>query len=279
LIAAMTVAETLASSELPVTEARLLLAHASGWPRTTLIAHPERELPESAARDFKSIAARRKAGEPIAYLVGEREFYDLVFLVGPAVLIPRPETELLVDLALERIAPGAATLVLDLGTGSGAVALAIKRHRPDAAIRAVDVSPAALELARANAKRHGLAIEFVEGRWFEPLAARRFELIVGNPPYVAQDDPHLAQGDLRFEPREALVSGADGLDAIREIASAAPAHLEPGGWIFLEHGIGQDAAVRALFAEAGLDSPRSWPDFAGIARVTGARLTGPGGTR
>ena len=274
----MKVGEALASSGLPAAEARLLLAHATGLSRTTLIAHPERELPESAVCDFAAVAARRKAGEPVAYLLGEREFYGLALSVGPSVLIPRPETELLVDMALERIVPGAATRVLDLGTGSGAVALAIKRQRPDATVCAVEASAAALEVARANATRLGFAIEFIEGRWFEPLAARRFELIVGNPPYVAQGDPHLAEGDVRFEPREALVAGADGLVAIREIASAAPAHLDPGGWIFLEHGIGQDAAVRALFAEAGLDSARSWPDLAGIARVTGARLTNLGGT-
>ncbi len=274
----MKVAEALASSGLSIAEARLLLANATGWPRTTLIAHPERELSGSEVRNFAAIAARRKAGEPIAYLLGEREFYGLGLAVSPSVLIPRPETELLVDLGIERIPSHASVRVLDLGTGSGAVALAIKHARPQSQVCAVEASAAALEVARANATRLGFAIEFIEGRWFEPLAARRFELIVGNPPYVAQGDPHLAEGDLRFEPREALVAGADGLDAIREIARAAPAHLDPGGWIFLEHGIGQDAAVRALLAEAGLDSARSWPDLSGIARVTGARLTNLGGT-
>lgn len=275
----MKVAETLASSELPIAEARLLLERASGWPRVQLIAHPERELPASVAREFEAVAARRKAGEPVAYLLGEREFYGLSLSVGPAVLIPRPETELLVDLALDRIVPGAATRVLDLGTGSGAVALAIKQHRLHATVCAVEVAPAALDVARANAKRLGLEIEFVEGRWFEPLAARRFELIVGNPPYVADGDRHLAEGDLRYEPREALVSGADGLDAIREIARAAPAHLEPGGWLLLEHGIGQDGTVRALLTQSGLDSAHTWPDLAGIPRVTGAQLTHLAGNR
>ena len=254
-----------------------MLAHASGWQRVQLISHPERELPESAACEFEVIAARRTAGEPIAYLLGAREFYGLGLAVGPSVLIPRPETELLVDLALERIAPLAADRVLDLGTGSGAVALAIKHERPNAAVCAVEASPAALEVARTNAQALALDIEFVEGRWFEALGARRFGLIVGNPPYVAQGDPHLCAGDLRFEPREALVAGADGLDAIREIAKAAPDHLEPGGWICLEHGMGQDAAVRAAFAQAGLAQTQSWPDFAGIARVTGGRLTRLGG--
>jgi release factor glutamine methyltransferase len=243
-----------------------------------LIAHPERELPESATRDFIALAARRRTGEPIAYLMGEREFYGLSLAVGPAVLIPRPETELLVDLALERIAPGDKARILDLGTGSGAVALAIKQQRPDAVVCAVDASFVALALATENARRHGLAIELIEGRWFAPLAARRFELVVSNPPYVAQGDPHLAQGDVRFEPREALVAGADGLDAIRAISAAAAGHLEPGGWLLLEHGMGQDAPVRALLAQAGFEGARSWPDLSGIARVSGARLTGLGGS-
>ncbi|MBI3375735.1 MAG: peptide chain release factor N(5)-glutamine methyltransferase [Betaproteobacteria bacterium] len=269
----MKVGEALAASGLSIVEARLLLERATGWPRVTLIARPEHELSEPAARDFIALSERRRAGEPVAYLLCEREFYGLSLAVGPAVLIPRPESELLVELALERLAPGASDRVLDLGTGSGAVALAIKHERPDAAVCAVEASPAALEVARSNARRLALVIEFFEGRWFEPLGARRFELIVGNPPYVARGDPYLATGDLRFEPREALVAGADGLDAIREIVKAAAAYLEPGGWICLEHGIGQGAAVRALFAQAGLADVQSWPDLAGIARVTGARLT------
>lgn len=271
--------EALDASCLPAAEARLLLASATGWTRVDLIAHPERTLAPAAQARFSDLAARRRAGAPIAYLLGEREFYGLSLTVSPSVLIPRPETELLVDLALERIAPGAATRVLDLGTGSGAVALAVKHARSDAQICAVDASAGALEVAKANAKRLGLAVEFVEGRWFGPLATRRFDLIVGNPPYVADGDPHLAQGDLRFEPRAALVSGADGLDAIREIAQQAPDHLETGGWLMLEHGLGQDAAVRKLLAQAGLDSPRSWPDMAGVPRVTAARLTPPAANR
>lgn len=267
----MTVAEALAGSGLPAAEARLLLERASGLPRVQLIAHPERVLDAVAQTRFAHLASHRRAGEPVAYLLGEREFYGLALAVGPAVLIPRPETELLVELALERIAAGAATRVLDLGTGSGAVALAIKRERPLAAVCAVDASAAALEIAAANAGRLGLAIEFVRGRWFEPLGGRRFELVVGNPPYVAQGDPHLLQGDLRFEPREALVAGTDGLDALREIVKCAPAFLEPGGWLLLEHGIGQDRAVCELLGDAGLNGVRSWPDLSGIARVTGAR--------
>lgn len=275
----MNVGEALGSSGLPAAEARLLLARATGWPRTALIAHPERELAEAAARDFSAIAARRRAGVPVAYLLGEREFHGLALAVGPSVLIPRPETEMLVDLALERIAPGAATRVLDLGTGSGAVALAIKHARPQAQVCAIDASREALDVAKANGKRLGLAIEFVEGRWFGPLATRRFDLIVGNPPYVAQGDRHLCEGDLRFEPRAALVSGPDGMDAIREIARQAPKHLEPGGWLLLEHGMGQDVAVRELLARAGLDNGRTWPDLSAIPRVTGAQLTPVGANR
>lgn len=270
----VTIREALAASRLPAAEARLLLERATGWPRVALIAHPGRELNDPAAREFAALSERRQAGEPIAYLLGEREFYGLPLAVGPEVLIPRPETELLVELALERIAPGSATRVLDLGTGSGAVALAIKHERPDAEVCAVDASSAALAIARSNARRFALAIEFIEGRWFEPLAARRFGMIAGNPPYVAQGDPHLSAGDLRFEPREALVAGVDGLDAIRGIAKLAPAHLDAGGWICLEHGAGQDAEVRGIFARAGLADVRSWPDLAGIARVTAGRLTG-----
>lgn len=278
-IPALKISESLLASGLPAAEARLLLAHATGWPRATLIAHPERELPQAATRDFAAVAERRRAGEPVAYLLGEREFYGLALSVSPAVLIPRPETELLVDLALGRIAPGYEARVLDLGTGSGAVALAIKRERPQASVCAVEASATALDVAKSNAERHGLAIEFMHGRWFRPLAARRFELIVANPPYVAQGDPHLAEGDLRFEPREALVSGPDGLEAIREIANASPAHLERGGWLLIEHGMGQDAALRALLAMAGLDNACSWPDLSGIPRVTSAQLTRAGGNR
>ena len=274
----VTIREALAASRLPATEARLLLERATGWPRVALIASPERELTEPAAREFAALSERRQAGVPVAHLLGEREFYGLPLAVGPAVLIPRPETELLVELALERLALGTRARVLDLGTGSGAVALAIKRERPDAEVCAVDASPAALEVARSNARRFALAVEFVEGRWFERLGSRRFEIIVGNPPYVAQGDPHLSSGDLRFEPREALVAGVDGLDAIREIAKSAPAHLEAGGWICLEHGAGQDAEVRGIFAQAGLADVRSRPDLAGIARVTAGRLTSLAGT-
>jgi release factor glutamine methyltransferase len=262
----MTIAEALRSLE--PREARLLLAAATGFSEASVLAHPERELPASAEAQFREFAARRARGEPIAYILGEKEFYGLALAVNPAVLIPRPETELLVELALAR----RPASVLDLGTGSGAIALAMKRHLPRARVVAVEASAAALAVARRNAVKLGLEVEFRHGRWFEPVDGKRFDLVLANPPYVAEADAHLAQGDLRFEPRAALVAGADGLDAIRGIVDAAPAHLNPGGWLLLEHGLGQDAAVRDLLAQAGLEGATSWPDLAGIARVTGGGL-------
>jgi release factor glutamine methyltransferase len=192
--------------------------------------------------------------------------------VSPAVLIPRPESELLVELALERLADLEGASAVDLGTGSGAVALAIKRHRPRAKVVATEDSSEALEVARRNAMRLALPLELRQGRWFEPLAGERFDLIVSNPPYVAAGDPHLARGDLRFEPRNALASGPEGLDALRAIVDGAAAHLRPLGWLLLEHGRGQEAAVRALLVQAGFEGVASWPDLAGIARVSGGKL-------
>jgi release factor glutamine methyltransferase len=249
-------------------EARLLLARATGFSEAAVLAHPERELPAEAEAHYCEFAARRARGEPIAYILGEKEFYGLALAVNPAVLIPRPETELLVELALA-CAPSS---VLDLGTGCGAIALVLKRQLPQLRVVAVDASAAALAVARRNASALALAVDFRHGRWFGPLAGERFDVIVANPPYVAEADPHLAQGDLRFEPRSALVGGPDGLDAIREIVRGAPAHLGAGGRLLLEHGIGQDAAVRSLLDDAGLEGVTTWPDLAGIARVTGGRL-------
>jgi release factor glutamine methyltransferase len=249
-------------------EARLLLAAATGFSEASVLAHPERELPAAAEARFRELAARRVRGEPIAYLLGEKEFYGLTLAVNPAVLIPRPETELLVELALAR---GPAS-VLDLGTGSGAIALAIKRHLPAARVVAVERSAAALAVARRNALKLGLQVEFRHGLWFEPVAGERFDLVVSNPPYVAMGDAHLSQDDLRFEPQSALVAGPEGLDALRDIVRGAPSHLNPGGWLLVEHGLGQDAAVRTLLAQAGLEGIATWPDLAGIARVSGGGL-------
>lgn len=264
----MSVAALLAQAALAPREARLLLAAASGFSEASVLAHPERELPPAAAARFAAMAARRRAGEPIAYILGRREFYGLALEVTAAVLIPRPETELLVELAL----PRRPRTVLDLGTGCGALALAIKKALPEARVVAVEASAAALEVARRNAMTHSLEIEFRHGEWFAPVADERFALIVANPPYVAEGDPHLAQGDLRFEPRAALVSGPDGLSAIRSIVRRAPVFLAPGGWLLLEHGLGQDESVRRLLTRAGFEEVATWPDLAGIARVSGGRI-------
>ena len=249
-------------------EARLLLARATGFSEASVLAHPERELPAEAETAFLEFAERRARGEPIAYLLGEKEFYGLPLAVNPAVLIPRPETELLVERALARN----PSSILDLGTGSGAVALALKRHLASARVVAVERSAAALAVARRNALKLGLEVDLRHGLWFAPVAGERFDLVVSNPPYVAVGDPHLAQGDLRFEPQSALVAGADGLQALREIAASAAEHLNPGGWLLLEHGVGQDDEVRKLLREQGLEGIESWPDLAGIARVTGGGL-------
>jgi release factor glutamine methyltransferase len=253
------------SCELDAREARLLLAHATGFSEAAVMAHPEHELSAETEQRFADFAERRRRGEPVAYILGRQEFYSLPLAVNPAVLIPRPETELLVELALQRD----FSTVLDLGTGSGAVALAIKKHRPGARMVAVEASAAALEVAERNGIALCLDVEWRHGQWFAPVHGERFDLIVSNPPYVAAGDPHLAA--LGYEPASALVSGADGLDAIREIVAAAPAHLLQGGWLFLEHGIGQDVAVRRLLEQAGLEDARTWPDLAGIPRVCGAK--------
>ncbi len=260
----MTVAEALRLLE--PREARILLAAATGFSEASLLSNVERALAPDVAQRFLEFTERRKNREPIAYIVGRKEFYSLDLAVNPAVLIPRPETELLVDLALER----SPSTVLDLGAGSGAIALAIKKNLPSAQVCAVEASAAALAVARRNAVKHGLAVDFLHARWFEGLGDRRFELIVSNPPYIASGDPHLK--DLSHEPQSALVSGEDGLDAIREIVPQAPRYLSPGGWLLLEHGIGQHEQVRRLLAAAGLESVTSWPDLAGIPRVCGARF-------
>jgi len=260
------IAEAIAASGIEAREARLLLSAASGFSGASLVAHPERELPGEIRDAFLDFAARRGRGEPVAYILGRQEFYGLELAVAPPVLIPRPETELLVQLALGR----APATVLELGTGSGAIALAVKRHRPRARVVAVESSAAALVIARRNAARYALELELRHGRWFEPVAGERFDVVLANPPYVAEGDPHLEA--LRFEPREALVAGPGGLEAIREIVAGVTSHLVPGGECFLEHGLGQDAAVRELLASAGLEDVRSWPDLAGIARVSGGRL-------
>jgi release factor glutamine methyltransferase len=253
-------------------EAQILFGHAMGVSRAWLSAHRDDAADPSAADCFGELVRRRRAGEPVAYLVGRREFYGLEFRVTPDVLIPRPDTEALVDAALEKLAKGAHPDVLDLGTGSGCVALTIAHERPAARVTAVDVSAAALVVARENAATMGVNAEFVQGAWFEALEGRRFDLIVSNPPYVAAGDPHLQQGDLRFEPVTALVSGEGGLADIRIIVAEAPAYLREGGWLLFEHGCGQADTCRDLLAKAGFGEVVSRADMAGLPRVAGGRL-------
>ena len=250
-------------------DAALLLAHVLGRSRGWLYAHGDAAVPGSDAARFADLVARRAAGEPVAYLVGTRGFWRFDLAVGPDTLIPRPETELLVELALARIAPQRPVRVADLGTGSGAIALALASERPQATLVATDASAGALGVAGRNARTLGVRnVEFRQGDWFAPLAGERFDLIASNPPYIAEDDAHLVQGDLRFEPRAALASGVDGLDAIRAIAAAAPAHLRDHGWLLVEHGWKQGAAVRALFEAAGLIDVATERDLEQRDRVT-----------
>ena len=249
--------------------AELLLAHALGVTRARLYAWPEHE-PDPAQRDaFERLVAARASGEPIAYLTGHREFWSLDLAVTPDVLIPRHETELLVELALERIPRERAMRVADLGTGSGAIALAIARERPLARVTATDASAPALDVARHNAERLGIGnVVFAAGDWFAAVGGVHFDLIVSNPPYIAAGDAHLAEGDLRFEPKSALASGPDGLEAIRQIITGAPAHLADRGALLLEHGFDQSASVRALLEAAGFEGVASVRDAAGHERVT-----------
>ena len=268
----MTLGELLRGSGLPWLEAQVLARHGLGLSRAQVVAETGLAVPEADVVRVQALFARRRAGEPVAYLTGEREFYGLSFTVTPAVLIPRPETELLVDYACELLAPGRPARVLDLGTGSGCVAIAVASERPAARVTAVDASAAALEVARANAARLGAPVTFVQSDWFAALGDTRYELILGNPPYVAAGDPHLGLGDVRFEPQTALVAGADGLDCIRAIVAAAGAHLVAGGHLAFEHGYDQAAACRALLSQAGFVDVGSRRDLAGIERMTcGAR--------
>ncbi|MDE1959965.1 MAG: peptide chain release factor N(5)-glutamine methyltransferase [Xanthomonadaceae bacterium] len=251
-------------------EAELLLAHALGVDRAWLIAHREDAVAPALAGQFRCCVSRRAAGEPVAYIVGHRGFHALDLAVTPDVLIPRPETELLVDLALRHIPQSEKVDIADLGTGSGAIALSIATARARARVLATDASAAALDVARGNAQRLGLRnVEFAQGDWCAALATRRFNLIVSNPPYIAASDPHLRQNDLRFEPHAALASGADGLDAIRIIVRDAPTHLESGGWLLLEHGFDQGTAVRSLFEESGFVEISTARDLEGRERVSG----------
>lgn len=249
-------------------EAKRLLRHVLAITASEVAAHPERALDESQSSRYAELVQRRAAGEPVAYLVGSREFYGRDFRVTPAVLIPRPETELLIELALTKVSRGGTPRTLDLGAGSGCVAITLALEL-GCAVTAVDVSIEALAVARDNAARFGARVNFVESDWFAGVEGR-FELIVGNPPYVAEGDAHLR--DLAFEPMTALACGADGLNAIRRIVADAPRHLTPGGWLLLEHGYDQAAAVAALLAGAGFVAVEQHRDLAGIVRVSGGRM-------
>ena len=261
-----------ARGKIDAVDAEWLLAHALGRSRGWLFAHAGDAVDAAVVACFLDLVARRGAGEPVAYLTGTQGFWTLELEVGPATLIPRPETELLVELALARIPVDAASRIADLGTGSGAIALAIARERPRATVVATDASEAALAVARGNALRNRIGnIEFRHGDWCAPLAGESFDLIVSNPPYIAEGDPHLDEGDLRFEPPSALSSGADGLDAIRRIVRDAPAHLHADGWLLLEHGWEQGAAVCALLVEAGFAAVETARDLEGRDRVTFGR--------
>ena len=267
---------------LPADEARVdaqtLLRYALGVSRAWLIAHADEMLGGEQQTHFNALLQRRLQGEPVAYILGNREFYGLDFSVAPGVLIPRPDTETLVEAALRLIPETSASEqraplhILDLGTGSGAIAIAIAVNWPEAAVTAVDQSGAAVTMARQNAEKLGAKnLRLLQSDWFSALGNERFTLIVSNPPYIADADPHLSQGDLRFEPASALASGSDGLDDIRQIVAAAPTHLERGGWLLLEHGYDQAERVAGLLKEAGFTEIGHATDLAGIQRVTQGR--------
>jgi release factor glutamine methyltransferase len=252
-------------------DAEILLCHCLDKPRAWLYTWPDAEIEEPRRECFDQLLARRREGQPVAYLTGRREFWSLELAVDESTLIPRPETETLVAWALELDLPADCSAA-DLGTGSGAIALALAGERPAWRITATDASDAALAMARGNARALGLdAVEFRHSDWFAGLADDRFDLLLSNPPYIEDDDPHLEEGDLRFEPRSALVAGQGGLADIAAIVGAAPGHLVPGGWLLLEHGFSQGEAVRALFRRAGFDSVETRRDLAGLERATGGR--------
>jgi len=264
-----TVGALQATLPLDALENRILLCHALGITRVGLITQSERMLTDAEIASLNALVERRVNGEPIAYIVGKREFFGLDFAVNGAVLIPRPDTELLVELALERLP--AQGRVLDMGTGSGAIAVAIAHTRRDATVTALDVSEAALDVARANAAANQAPVRFLQSDWYGTLDGDVFDLIVSNPPYIADGDEHLSQGDLRFEPVGALTDHADGLSALRTIAAGAPRHLVAQGWLLMEHGYDQAARVRDLLAAQGYGEVQSWRDLSGIERVTGGR--------
>ncbi|EPC4044272.1 peptide chain release factor N(5)-glutamine methyltransferase [Enterobacter sp. ENT02] len=258
----------LSESESPKRDAEILLEHVTGKSRTYLLAFGETLLTAEQEAQLAALLARRKTGEPVAHLVGEREFWSLPLYVSAATLIPRPDTECLVEQALARL-PTAACSILDLGTGTGAIALALATERPDCTVMAVDVMPDAVTLAQRNVERLGLGnVTVLQSSWFTALENRLFALIVSNPPYIDEHDPHLAQGDVRFEPLTALVAANEGLADLDHIVTTSRQHLLPGGWLLVEHGWTQGNAVRALFTNAGYREVATCRDYGGNERLT-----------
>jgi release factor glutamine methyltransferase len=257
------------SSDSAAIDARVLMEHVTGYSHADLISKSEQALSDSQQSLFEELVAMRESGAPIAYITGQREFWSMNFLVTPDTLIPRPETEILVEQALHRIPEKSNANIADLGTGSGAIALALAYERPHARVIATDASRLALETARVNEERLGIGnVELRLGHWLGALGQDQCDVIVSNPPYIREDDPHLSHGDVRYEPMTALVSGNDGLDAIREIVSEASNHLNPGGWLLLEHGFDQGEAVLDLMRSAGFTGVETVGDLAGQDRVT-----------
>jgi len=258
----------LSESESPKRDAEILLEYVTGKARTYLQAFGETELTAEQEAQLAALLARRKTGEPVAHLVGEREFWSLPLFVSAATLIPRPDTECLVEQALARL-PAEACRILDLGTGTGAIALALATERPDSAVTAVDVMPDAVALAQRNVERLGVAnVTVLQSSWFSALEKQTFGMIVSNPPYIDEQDPHLAQGDVRFEPLTALVAANAGLADLDHIVTTSRQHLRPGGWLLVEHGWTQGEAVRALFTQAGYAAVETCRDYGGNERLT-----------
>ncbi len=269
----ITQALTSAYREIDRVDARLLLQHVLDVEHAFLLTHPDQVLTSQQTDEFSRLVRQRSDGIPVAYLIGKRDFYDLTFKVNETVLIPRPETELLVELALKLIPDNQFCKILDLGTGSGAIAIAIAKHRPQSQVTAIDLSSSAIAVSRWNAANLEVNnISLRTGNWFDELSGEKFDLIVSNPPYVAENDPHLQQGDLRFEPQMALSTGDNGLACIRHIIAAAPDYLVNDGWLLLEHGYDQAAECRRLFRDRDFSNICSYPDLAGIMRVSGGQL-------